>query len=743
MLGGSGTAAALSFGAMQVQSALNQPLRAQVWLNGTATPAESLDVHMASAARFADLGVRRSALIDRIHIETQPDGNRVRVTLTTQRPVDEPFVNFVLEAVSGGGSSLHEYTALLDPAEGDRRAVSGSAAYGAPANNDSRSAGNAARVLPPIPHSAHATGDRAMRHRVTAGETLWTIAGRRAPPGISVSRAAWAIYQANPGAFGSGPGVLRQGAILNIPAAARMRDVSTDAATSRLAAASGGTTSDESRVASNDAAATRASGQSPPPPDRMVAASRDDRSSTAEAASSGGGTPVEISAADETATFGTLMLPEDRAWPTSTASQGTPDGAEAAADNATAGATSAAGPMANTPDGASDMSASSLNAPTIEPSTSTASDTSSTGTSNNDATEESTLFGTRNLLLLLVLLLIAFAYVRRRQQRAPAVSGAAGQPTAGATRARTAGEASTSAATSDTGQARAEPPLRDEPAWLVSAATPSRHERAKTTSTTADEAGPETYSDIDDGADSNAPHDAGSDTHDETRDAVPSAEYATPETSASPASAQVSALAETGQETPAPDAAQPSADADTPAAESGPGAPRERDPTVDFEPAPFESRPRMHDAGTAEPGLDFDAGSTAQETTSSDPEISLSSTGSAASTESAEPADASENAAWPDTAADAETRIETPSRYGLEMIDPGEFDLYDAGSPNAETPDESDDQDSLQIRLDLARMYIDMDDVSAARELAEDVRARGDESQRATAERLLGEIAAR
>lgn len=77
--------------------------------------------------------------------------------------------------------------------------------------------------------------------------------------------------------------------------------------------------------------------------------------------------------------------------------------------------------------------------------------------------------------------------------------------------------------------------------------------------------------------------------------------------------------------------------------------------------------------------------------------------------------------------------------YALEMIDPGQFDLYD---PPAENTDPADDEasNSVAIRLDLGRMYIDMEETEAARELLADVRERGDDNQRRTAGQLLDRI---
>ncbi len=51
-------------------------------------------------------------------------------------------------------------------------------------------------------------------------ETLWAIADRLRPEGITINQMMIAIFQANPAAFGGNINVLRAGATLRLPAAA-------------------------------------------------------------------------------------------------------------------------------------------------------------------------------------------------------------------------------------------------------------------------------------------------------------------------------------------------------------------------------------------------------------------------------------------------------------------------------------------------------------------------------------------
>lgn len=118
MLCHAGMASALGFGAIHVHSALNEPLDATINLVSL-TPDEksALDVGMASLDMFQRFGIERSAIADRVRISTS-DGNepsQVLLRLTTTSPVREPFLRFLIEADTGAGRALREYTILLDP----------------------------------------------------------------------------------------------------------------------------------------------------------------------------------------------------------------------------------------------------------------------------------------------------------------------------------------------------------------------------------------------------------------------------------------------------------------------------------------------------------------------------------------------------------------------------------------------------------------------------------------------------
>lgn len=107
---------ALGFGNIKLNSALNQPLDAEIeLLSATSDEIKELSVNLASREAFLRAGVDRSGLLSQIRFEIIKKGGKYYVTLKTQQAVREPFLNFLLEMNWKNGRMLREYTVLLDP----------------------------------------------------------------------------------------------------------------------------------------------------------------------------------------------------------------------------------------------------------------------------------------------------------------------------------------------------------------------------------------------------------------------------------------------------------------------------------------------------------------------------------------------------------------------------------------------------------------------------------------------------
>ena len=78
--------------------------------------ANELQVRIADDRKYEEFGVDRPSYHSRIRLNlTRESGDRATLHLSTHRPVNEPFVAFVIEVRWPTGNLYREYTVLLDP----------------------------------------------------------------------------------------------------------------------------------------------------------------------------------------------------------------------------------------------------------------------------------------------------------------------------------------------------------------------------------------------------------------------------------------------------------------------------------------------------------------------------------------------------------------------------------------------------------------------------------------------------
>lgn len=115
-LGGS-NAQALSLGRITVQSALGEPLNAEIDISDiNADEAASLKVQVALPATFKSAGLDYSPVLTglRMVLQKRPDG-RSYLRLSSDQLVQEPFVDLILDAGWQSGRLVRNYTMLFDP----------------------------------------------------------------------------------------------------------------------------------------------------------------------------------------------------------------------------------------------------------------------------------------------------------------------------------------------------------------------------------------------------------------------------------------------------------------------------------------------------------------------------------------------------------------------------------------------------------------------------------------------------
>jgi pilus assembly protein FimV len=108
-------AKALGLGDIVLDSALNQPLNAQIALVqlGNVRP-DQISVQMANESDFARFSIEREVFLNTIQFDVESRGAETFVLLSTREAVREPYLNFVLETRWPSGRLLSEYTVLLD-----------------------------------------------------------------------------------------------------------------------------------------------------------------------------------------------------------------------------------------------------------------------------------------------------------------------------------------------------------------------------------------------------------------------------------------------------------------------------------------------------------------------------------------------------------------------------------------------------------------------------------------------------
>jgi pilus assembly protein FimV len=200
----------LGLGDITLRSALDQPLAAEIRLRGVGdlNPSQIL-VGLGSAGDFERAGVERVYMLSDIQFEVQLDGegNGV-VRLSSDGPIREPYLDFVVEVRWPTGRVLREYTVLLDlPTYSAAAAEPVTAARAQPFGATVAAGGDDGGL-------AMGSGE----HTVGAGQTLWSIANRAKPAGVSTQQMMVAIQRANPEAFINGNmNLLRSGAVLRMP----------------------------------------------------------------------------------------------------------------------------------------------------------------------------------------------------------------------------------------------------------------------------------------------------------------------------------------------------------------------------------------------------------------------------------------------------------------------------------------------------------------------------------------------
>lgn len=264
----------LTLGGMRVQSALGEPLRAQLSLGElTAEELSSVNAGFASAAVYLAAGITANPILSNVQISIDSSvPNNVVVNLTSTSPMSEPFLDMLLEIKWASGKVVRDYTLLFNPAAPAAAPVSTeqvitaapavtdpsvplpvaaaespTTAVGAvvdaatetpvtetpaaePTAAEPATAQAAAEPAPAAPEPAAqpaaeavatpAPTPAAQRLRVVRGDTAAALAKANLPSGVSLDQMLQAMLRANPSAFvDNNVNRLKAGAQLTVPTA--------------------------------------------------------------------------------------------------------------------------------------------------------------------------------------------------------------------------------------------------------------------------------------------------------------------------------------------------------------------------------------------------------------------------------------------------------------------------------------------------------------------------------------------
>ena len=223
---------AVGTGPLKVKSTLDEPLLVEIPLKHiSAAELASTKVKLGSEADFKKAGVNRVPGHQHLKFKiSKTEASGPRVVVTTDQPVKEPYLHFLVEISWKDGKMVREYTALLDPPLYSPYQPVTVTSPPSAVSSPGASRPSSRRFTP-----ATSGGDD--RQTVQFGEygptrrgdTLWAIASnlQRSVSGTSIFQVMHALLKENPDAFvGNNINRLKTGAILRLDDLGRLRQIS-------------------------------------------------------------------------------------------------------------------------------------------------------------------------------------------------------------------------------------------------------------------------------------------------------------------------------------------------------------------------------------------------------------------------------------------------------------------------------------------------------------------------------------
>lgn len=257
LLLGVSVANAAGLGKLSVMSALGQVLNAEIDLVSV-QPGEldSLTARVSSPEAFRDARIEYAPALRllRFSVEKRQNGQPY-LKVSSVAPINEPFLDVLLEVTWPAGRIQREYPILLDPPgysqRGSPPTVAAAPASRAPETPPATAPASSSSTPAPapsaqaelaatkdstaLPSSAPREGGADTYGPVQKGDTLRKIAEETKPSSVSLEQMLVALYRENKSAFsGNNMNRLKTGQILKVPTADEVAQIETKAANKEI-----------------------------------------------------------------------------------------------------------------------------------------------------------------------------------------------------------------------------------------------------------------------------------------------------------------------------------------------------------------------------------------------------------------------------------------------------------------------------------------------------------------------------
>ena len=259
---------AAGLGKIVVFSALGQPLRAEIEVSAPPEELSGMKAQLAPPEAFKQAGLDYATTLlgIRFVMDKRANGQSV-IKLSSDKPINDPFIDMLLELNWASGRLVREYTFLLDPPElavkaaapvalaTDKPAMASkpptSARSTPPIDDELRGRALArSRSQEPVKKTVERPVEGQVVREVRRGDTLNRIASQTKPEGVSLDQMLVGLLRANQEAFdGGNMNRLRAGRILTVPEKSAIEAVSTGEARKIVVAQSSDWNAYRSRLA--------------------------------------------------------------------------------------------------------------------------------------------------------------------------------------------------------------------------------------------------------------------------------------------------------------------------------------------------------------------------------------------------------------------------------------------------------------------------------------------------------------